>query len=177
MPAEETLADLRQRYLAINAHACSYVFKALRLAPVADSGLGLPGTSSTAKQPKYSACGAAGEQTTEAVGGRSPCGRLVGKRSAPAPSCSLHALGSGSTVPLQAHQSACGASPEGDGPALAWADSAVPGGSSGSPAEAEVRELDLNATLAHCGLASPGAAEGDDLVLLLYWTDDLTPSC
>lgn len=55
------------------------------------------------------------------------------------------------------------------------ADEGVPGGSSGSFAEAQ--ELDLSATLAQCGLATPSAAKGDEPVLLLYWTDDLTPSC
>lgn len=38
VPEEETLAELQQRYLRANAHAQSYVFKALRLLPPAPGG-------------------------------------------------------------------------------------------------------------------------------------------
>ncbi len=57
VPEEETLAELRQRYLCTNAHAQSYVFKALRLAPTS------PGGACTAWAPcgeSHSCAGAAG---------------------------------------------------------------------------------------------------------------------
>lgn len=57
VPEEETLAELRQRYLCANAHAQSYVFKALRPAPPA------PGGACTARAPcgeSRSCAGAAG---------------------------------------------------------------------------------------------------------------------
>ena len=90
------------------------------------------------------------------------------------PTGSLPALGNGGSLPLGARQNTCGANPAAAGPTV---DEGVPGGSSGSFVEAQVQELDLNATLAQCGLATLSAAKGDEPVLLLYWTDDLTPSC
>ena len=175
-PAEETLAELRQRYLTINAHACSYIMKALRPAPAADLRPGRPDQSSPAERGEGNACGAAGQQAAGAVGarGESPCGGVASDQLEPAPSCSLPGLGSGGSLPVEAHQKTWQAFPEALGP---LADEGVPGGGSGGFAEAQVQELDLNATLAQCGLASPSAAKGDEPVLLLYWTDDLTPSC
>ena len=171
-PAEETLAELRKRYLAINAHACSYIMKALRPAPVADSGPGRPDPGSLEGRAEGSACAPAGQQAAEAVWDGSPTGVVISERPAPAPSCNLPAIGKGRSLPLEAGQKTCGASPDAAGPV---ANEGVPGGSSFE--EAQVQELDLNATLAQCGLASPSAAKGDEPVLLLYWTDDLTPSC
>lgn len=174
VPAEETLAELRQRYLAINAHACSYIMKALRPAPDTDSRHGRPDRSSCCKHGDGEACDAVHQQLAEAPAGKSPCGHVISDLSVPAPSSSLHALGNGSPLPLEPHQHTCGTLPEAAG---SMAHKTVPGGSSGNFVEAEVRELDLNATLEQCGLASPSAAKGDEPVLLLYWTDDLTPSC
>lgn len=159
MPEEETLAELRRRYLATNAHAHSYALKALRPAAHARS-------AACAQPPVHAAGGAA--LGNDGLLQAPPPGQ---------PACGSEASGHAGESGAQR------ALPEGaGGGAASNTDAAACSAAGPCPAgvactEAEIVEVDLNRTLAENGMAChSGEAAGDEPVLLLYWTDDLTSS-
>ena len=162
VPEEESLAELRQRYAAFNAHARSYIFKAMR--PVGPAGAGARASVPPCSASRAAGCAAPGGHPGDLPPGPAP-------PEGQAPGC---AAGSGELA-------ACPEAPL-PGPADSRSDAGpceaaargVSAAAERAPAEYELVELDLNRTLAENGVLCHGGAAGGEPVLLLYWTDDLT---
>jgi len=164
VPAEESLAELRQRYAAFNAHARSYIFKAMRPA-------GRAGAGARASAQPCSASRAAGWAALGGFPADQPPGPAPPEGRAPGCAAGSGELAAGTKAPPPALAGSRG----GAGPCEAAARG-VSAAAERAPAEYELVELDLNKTLAENGVLCHGGAAGGDPVLLLYWTDDLT-SC